>query len=70
MRSTTRHPHRRGLLAVAAGLALAAVLSSCGRGPEEPAGMVIRCVELEEGSQEAVDEFLAGLEPLRWDAGG
>jgi uncharacterized protein (TIGR02266 family) len=39
-------------------------------GPEEPAGMGIRFVELEEGSQEAVDEFLAGLEPLRWDAGG
>lgn len=38
-------------------------------GPDAPAGMGIRFVELEEGSQEAVDEYLAGLEPLRWDSG-
>jgi uncharacterized protein (TIGR02266 family) len=38
-------------------------------GPEEPAGMGIRFVELEEGAQEAVDEYLAALEPLRWDSG-
>jgi uncharacterized protein (TIGR02266 family) len=38
-------------------------------GPEAPAGMGIRFVELEEGSQEAIDEFIANRKPLRWDSG-
>lgn len=38
-------------------------------GPDAPAGMGIRFVELEDGAQEAVDEYLASRKPVRWDAG-
>lgn len=38
-------------------------------GPDSPAGMGIRFVELEPGSEEAVLDYLAGLEPVRWDSG-
>lgn len=37
-------------------------------GADSPAGMGIRFVELEEGSREALDEFLANREPVRWDS--
>jgi uncharacterized protein (TIGR02266 family) len=36
--------------------------------PEAPAGMGIRFVELEQGSQETIDDYLADREPVRWDA--
>ena len=37
--------------------------------PEAPAGMGIRFVELEEGGQQAIDEYLADRKPVRWDSG-
>ena len=38
-------------------------------GPDAPAGMGIRFVELQPGSEEAVAAYLADREPVRWDSG-